>query len=100
VVFIVTDSEGRRVRPAEPPYPPLMPPAPQSLSMYLRLMRDQIHGLNGEFPMRQLVPGPGTYRVVARIRSLMPASEAPSEEVWTSEQGPIESNPITIRVVP
>jgi hypothetical protein len=100
LAYVVTDSEGRPVTPAEPPYNGLLSPLPQSASMYGHLARGELLGFTMAMLVRQLVPGPGTYRVVARLRSPVPASFAPSEEVWTTERGPIESNPVTIRVIP
>jgi hypothetical protein len=100
LAYVVTNGEGRPVRPAEPPYNGLLSPPPQSALMYARLERGELHGFNMTMLVRQLVPGPGIYHVVARLRSPVQASFAPSEEVWTSERGPIESSPVTIRVVP
>lgn len=100
IYYIVTDSEGRPVRPAEPIYPslPLLPP--QTAEGYISLSRGELHGFEGEELARQLFPGPGTYRVLARIRPRVPASFAPSEEVWTSERAPLDSNTVTVTVVP
>ena len=102
VTYLVTDLEGRPVRPAEPLYTPPPGPPPQSEQVYITLNRGELYGhiVDAGMPIRQLVPGPGPYRVVARIRSPVRAALAPSEDVWTNERGPIDSNPVTIRVVP
>jgi hypothetical protein len=102
ITYVVTDVEGRPVRPAEPFYTPPPGPPPQSMEVYLSLSLYEFYGhiVHTGMPIRQLVPGPGTYRVVARIRSPVPASLAPSEDVWTSDRTPIDSNPVTVTVAP